>query len=71
MTNSKYNSIMTSIMRAVTRKLSDILIRNLGKSIRPFNCQDEQLLRSPLVNCRRWLSQAEQGTLYKLSLIHI
>jgi hypothetical protein len=38
------------------RKLCDIMTRNLGQAVKNFDSNDERYLRSPLVNCRKWLT---------------
>jgi hypothetical protein len=57
---------MTSIIRGTLRKLCDIMNRNMGQNIKDFEINEERILRSPLVNCRKWLTRSEQSTLYKI-----
>lgn len=38
----------------------------MGHDAKTFDMKEEQLLRSPLVNCRKWLNATEQSTFFKI-----
>ena len=53
---SHYNSILTTIVKVGIRKINEVMRTYLGDDVGTFTREEESLLRSPLVNCRRWLS---------------
>jgi hypothetical protein len=40
--------------------------KNLKQNVKNYDSAEERLLRSSLVNCRKWLSRTEQQTFYKI-----
>lgn len=40
--------------------------RNLNQNIKEFDMEEEKLLRSPLVNFKKWLTRSEQHTFFKI-----
>lgn len=56
-------------MRGVVRKLCDIMNRNLGQNIKEFDIEEERILKSPLINYKKWLTIGEQKTLFKIMKI--
>lgn len=66
MDGNKYNSVLTSIARQGLRKLSEIMRKNLNQTVKIFDGAEERMLRSSLVNCRKWMEGGQVRTYFKI-----
>jgi len=54
---------MTSIVRHAFRKLENYLSSN-GVRMRPITYEEERIIRSPMVQCKRWMKKILLDTFY-------
>jgi len=59
-----YNNLMSTVVRKTFRSLETFLI-NLGMKIKPLTHIEGAQLRSPMIQCTKWLMREELQTFYK------
>lgn len=57
---------MTTIVRSTFRHLEDILATRYNKLINPITHNQEKIIRSPMIQCRKWMGQDLLTTFLKL-----
>lgn len=62
---STYNNYMSTIMRSTFRAIEDFLAKHCGLQIRPITSLQDKEIRTPMVNCRKWMSSTQIETLFK------
>ena len=67
MTPTRYNNIITLVMKATFRAIE----ASIGKAnkIRTVSHNEEKILRSPMINCSKWLPKDEFETFTKFVMI--
>ena len=60
--------MMTSVVRKVLRSLENFLIHDCKQNIAPFSHEEGNRLRSPMIQCTKWMNKNELQTFYKFIL---
>jgi hypothetical protein len=64
MNPTRYNNIVTTVMKLAFRKLEEFL-KSTNHTIVSLNSAEEKIIRAPLTNCEKWMRPEELETFYK------
>lgn len=53
-------------MRTTFRYLEDFITKHCSKVVKPIKFAEERLIRTPMVNCKKWMGDSHLQTFYKL-----